>query len=164
MLKILLSQRKFALIDDEDFNLVNQYRWFADKQRNTYYAIANIRKLSGIRTTVKMHRLIMSAKLGEEIDHEDRNGLNNQKYNLRFCSNMENQHNQRKPKSYNDHKTSSKFKGVSWNKSNNKWKTRIMKNNKSIYIACFISEIEAAKAYNEVAVKYFGKFANLNLV
>lgn len=150
MKQIPLSQRKFALVDDEDFDFLNKFKWYAHKGGNTYYAV--IKENWFIVT--RMHRLI----LGVEneciiIDHIDRNGLNNQKSNLRICNNSENQANRIKKRF-----CSSNYKGVYFDKKNNKWICHFNRK----HIGYFDSEIEAAITYDAAAINKFGEFARTN--
>ena len=160
MVKIPLTQGKFALIDDKDFNLVNQYKWFAQKHRNTYYACRRAKRMNDKGKFMSMHRLILDFP-DNDVDHKDGNGLNNGRYNLRTCSKSQNQQNQMKTN--NGRKTSSIYKGVSWHKGNTKWMACIRVYGKLVHLRYFTSEIEAAKVYNKAAIKYFGEFANLNI-
>lgn len=157
MRKIQLSQDKVALVDDEDFERLNQVNWVAHKERNTWYAIGH--KKVGLRNykNTKMHRVIMNALDGEQIDHKDCNGLNNQKSNLRFCTNTENLRNARKRKG-----CISKLKGVSYHKQNNRWRATINMDQKQISLGCYGTQQEAARAYNQAATELFGDFARLN--
>src|SRR3989304_2105986 len=86
MKEIQLSQGKVALVDDEDFEMLNRYKWSAMRGANTYYAYTHIILESGKRTSIAMHRVIMQTPVGYETDHRDRNGLNNQRFNLRICT------------------------------------------------------------------------------
>ena len=156
MKKIPLTQGKFALIDDKDFELVGQHNWHAVKDRKTFYACTKIREDNGKQATLRMHRLILDSSGGLDIDHRDSNGLNNRRSNLRACTHQENSRNQR-PK-----RGSSKYKGVSWNKQRNKWQTHITINGKVRYLGRSVDEVEAAKAYDEAASELFGEFAYLN--
>jgi AP2-like factor (euAP2 lineage) len=145
-----------TLVDDEDYEWLNQYNWCIEitKYKNTYYARRSIRISVNVHTTQRMHHLILGVKGG---DHTDRNGLNNQRANLRLATHHENCMNRNSQR-----KSSSKFKGVSWNKINKKWMSRIMFNNKSIFLGNFISETEAANVYDIKAKELFGEFAHLN--
>ena len=141
----LANNKGVALVDDEDYKILNQYKW----SLNVYgYAQTNITNVDK-RISKSMHRLIMNEPKGFEIDHIDQNSLNNQKNNLRIVTHSQNQMNSPKWNS-----CSSKFKGVSWHKGNNKWISNIGFNNKQIFLGYFKSEIDAAKAYNEKLKNY----------
>lgn len=161
MIKIPLTQGKFALIDGEDYCLVSQYKWFAHVSGRTWYAETHPKRNSKV---IKMHQLLMGIIPGIEIDHKDGNGLNNQRYNLRRCTHAQNLCNKKKYKHHDGHKTASIHKGLSWDKKLKKWYSRIQINSKRIYLGHFISEIEAAEAYNKAALEKFGEFANFNKI
>jgi len=154
MKEINLSQGKVAFVDDEDYDKLIKFKWFAHKHRNTYYARCNNRG-----NPIKMHRLILEITDPDiTIDHKDLNGLNNQKYNLRKCSNSQNQANRPKRKF-----SKSKFKGVTTSPVKiNKWKAQIKKNGKVMGLGSYKTEEDAAKAYDKAALEIHGEFANLN--
>ena len=162
MIEIPLTQGKVALIDDEDYELVSKYKWFPQKGNNTVYLVAHSKGVpSKERKTIRMHRLIMNAQPGQKIDHVNGNGLDNRKENLRFATSQQNSQNLRRFEGV------SKYKGVVYDtnpKQKNKWRARITVNKNRIHLGRFPSEREAAFAYNEAAIKYFGGFARLNEV
>lgn len=167
MKEIQLTQGKIALIDDEDFELLNQHKWCADQGLVTYYAgrqitIQSQNKAKNIkrkRTTIYMHRIILENKLkdNEDIHHINGNGLDNRKCNLQIVTRS--QHHMTKKKRKN---CSSQYKGIHWHKSHKKWQAQIMINYKRINLGYFNNEIEAAKAYDAKAKELFGEFARLN--
>lgn len=161
MKEIPLTQGKFAKVDDEDFERVNQFKWCAVKRRDVFYAIRSI-KINGKWTKQYMHRFITNAKPGKEVDHENNDGqdsgLDNRKSNLRFCTRAQNLCNQRKQK-----RASSKYKGVYWQAGRKKWRAQIQANGRKICLGVFDSEEEAARTYDRAALKLFGEFARLNL-
>lgn len=106
-----------------------------------------------------MHREVMKVTKGQFIDHKNGNGLDNQKSNLRLCSNQENSRNQRLKVS-----NTSGYKGVSWSKQLNNWAVQIRINGKKVHGGYFLDKEEAAKKYNELAKQYHGEFANLNII
>jgi hypothetical protein len=156
MKKIPLTQGQFALVDDEDFEYLNQFKWYAQKDYDTFYANRKIRVEQGQKTAV-MHRVILDVTDHNiKVDHIDHNGLNNQKINLRLASSSQNSMNRKSTKN-----TSSKYKGVTYRRLN-KWEASIYLSKKYKYIGMFSTEIEAAKAYDEMAKLHFGEFACLN--
>lgn len=158
MKQIKLRENTFALVDDEDFEYLNQYTWSVDHLDNNRNQYAKSR-INGQQ--VSMHRLIMGCKNGDGkiLDHKDGNGLNNQKSNLRFCTNSQNQKNKRAS-------GSSKYLGVyvRFTKSGLTWVSKIKVGNKYICLGSFKREESAAKAYNRAALKYHGEFARPNII
>jgi len=152
MKQIPLTQGKFALVDDEDFEFINRRKWHILKGKNTCYAITT----KGIfPKAILMHRLILEASPEMQVDHIDGNGLNNTRANLRLCESRENQRNHRL---YSTSTTG--FKGVSAFRK--KFKANIGFDNKQIFIGLFETPEEAARAYDKLALEYFGEFASLN--
>lgn len=154
MKTISLSQGKVALVDDEDFALLSQYKWSAAKGHNNYYAVRGVGRGKKL---VKMHRFVLKPKYGMMVDHIDRNGLNNQRSNLRLSTNSQNQANRS-----NVRGCANKFKGVYKEKGMKNWRARIESHGKKHNIGYFQNEVDAAKAYNYAAKLLFGNFAYLN--
>lgn len=153
MKQIKLTQGKFALVDDADYEWLSQFKWYVDEMRTICYARAMIG-----RKAERMHRLILGFEPGDRrlTDHIDGDGLNNQRHNLRECDHSQNLQN--KPK----HKGKSRYKGVSWEKRQRKWIAVIKTKTKRIHLGSFEDDIEAAKIYDKAAGQYFGEFACLN--
>lgn len=151
MKEIQLSQGKVALVDDEDYERLMQWKWYTVKHRASFYAHSTLEKL-------KMHRIVMNAPKGVLVDHIDGNGLNNQKKNLRLCTNSQNLINRGLPSN-----NTIGYKGVSSNGNTGRfWKAEIKKDDKKIYIGNYKTPEEAAKAYDRKAIELFGEFAWLN--
>jgi len=163
MKTIPLTQGKFALVDDADYEWINQLCWHALQpgSRRTFYATRTVRMGKGKRKREWMHRLILGLQPNDkrQCDHIDGNGLNNVRSNLRPCTNQQNHQSQRKWKA-----GTSKYKGVWWRSDVHKWQSYIRVNLKLIYLGYFDSEADAATAYNEAALKHFGEFALLNTI
>lgn len=160
MRQIALSQDKITLVDDEDYEQLNKYKWYAHQNRGRWYAQC-------LKQGVMMHNEILNPPSNYEIDHKNGDGLDNRRSNLRICTHKQNMQNRLPNKT-----SSSKHKGVSWKRGriykgkqyNGKWRARIMYNDKNIHLGSFDSEIEAAKAYDEAAKKLFGEFARTNFI
>ena len=147
-----LTKGRFAIVDAEDYPLLNKYKWYASKNGNTYYAV-RMHKDKRLR----MHRYILDAPNNLLVDHINHNGLDNRKANLRLCTTQQNSHNQRPQKA-----GTSRYKGVSWNKRMKRWRVSINLNKKCIYLGHFKNEIDAARAYDKKAKVLFKDFACLN--
>jgi hypothetical protein len=146
MKKISLSGGKaYALVDDEDYELLSQFRWYVDKNG---YAWAMI----------SMHRCVMRPKFGEPIDHIDGDTINNQKNNLRHCSYRQNAHNRRVQDN------TSGFKGVAFMKKRNTspWQAHIYYGGKRHSLGYFREAREAAVMYDFWATLTFGEYAKTN--
>ena len=154
MKKIKLTQSKFAIVDDEDFEYLNQFKWFAFNSRGIYYACRGKNKKN-----IFMHREIMKTVKDMVVDHKNHNGLDCRKSNMRNCTKTENMRNRKSSKN-----SSSKYLGVSWCKARKKWQAHIFINKKSKNLGRFIKEIEAAKRYNKFAKIIHGDFANINQI
>ena len=155
--RIPLTQGKFAIVDDEDYDWLMQWKWCIFKSKGIIKgACRNIRKPRKI-IKILMHREIMHAPQDKQIDHKDHNILNNRKENLRLCTNSQNAQNQRPIRG-----GFSKYKGVCRLKGSSKWVAQIKFLGKSVTLGTFTNELQAAKAYNEKAKEVFGEFACLN--
>lgn len=157
MKRILLTQGKYAIVDDEDFEWLNQWKWQA--QKHSYDGYRAMRGAGGRKNqrTVYMHRVIMNAPKGLEVDHINHDTLDNQRKNLRLVTQSQNQQNSKKRKN-----CSSKYKGVHWHKLTRKWRSKISSLGEPIHLGLYKSEIGAAKAYDKKAIELFGEFAYLN--
>lgn len=152
------------LVEDEDYEWLNSYKWSIRKQHGNMYAES--------WALGSMHRAIMKTPKGMVTDHKDRNGLNNLRDNLRICTHSENSQNRRP-----GGKTS-KYLGVSLHRCKHKyvsrktgqttlrireyWIAKIIINKKQRNLGLFKYEKDAARAYDQYAEICHGEFANLN--
>lgn len=162
MKEIILTKGLTTTVDDADFDFLNKWKWYADKLGDTFYAKRriNLKREKGKPqrgTSIYMHREILELKKGEIGDHRDGNGLNNQRDNLRKCTHGQNMVNQKSQKN-----SSSKYLGVSWDSTREKWTVHVCKNYKVYSPGRFDNEKEAALAYNKKALELHGEFARLN--
>lgn len=152
---IPLTQDKFAIVDAADFDWLNQWKWYADEHRRTFYAARNSPSANGKHDTIKIHQLLA----GKGADHIDGNGLNNTRANLRLATTSQNGCN-RGAQANNK----SGYKGVAWHKQRKKWRANIRVGGKQVHLGYFATPEEAALVYNKAAREYFGEFARLNEV
>lgn len=148
---IPLTKGKQVVVDDVDFETLNKYKWcFASG-----YAV---RKVNNKR--VFMHRFLMGVKDRKQfVDHKNCDPLDNRRENLRLCTPAQNSMNRKKSKN-----NTSGYNGVVWYKQYNKWRVQLKYKRKQMAFGCYDDIKDAAKRYNEVAIKLFGEFAQLNLV
>jgi hypothetical protein len=153
--RIPLTQGLFATVDDEDFVYLMQWRWYANKYGNTFYAVRTT-KLP-FRKTILMHRVIMNTPNGMDVDHINGDGLHNVRANLRNCTTTQNLQNTRKRSD-----NTSGYRGVHWYKARGKWQAYIHVNGERIHLGYFSTAEQAAHAHDEAAKQHHGEFANLN--
>lgn len=156
MKKIKLTQGKYALVDDEDFEFLNQWKWFVKENHGNLYAVRQKYITHGVKNR-KAKRFYMHRQLlgfpKKQIDHWNGNGLDNQRKNLRVCTSLQNSWNQ-KISLLN----TSGYKGVH-KRYKKLWQARISIKKKRISLGYFKNKKEAALAYNKAAKKYFGEYA-----
>lgn len=147
---------RVAVVDDEDYDLVMQYRWWAweraQGERRPYGPYAQGGP-AGHR--VYMHTLITGYA---RTDHVNHNGLDNRRSNLRDASVAQNNHNQRPRRT-----GSSSYKGVTWHRGAHKWQASIKVDGRTTYLGLFASEKDAALAYDQAALRAYGEYAFINL-
>jgi|HubBroStandDraft_2_1064218.scaffolds.fasta_scaffold26532_4 hypothetical protein len=143
-----------AFIDDEDYQRVAMFKWYALIARNKDNSI---RTVYAANQDYLLHRFIMVVTDPEiVVDHKDHNGLNNLRCNLRVCTQTFNLGNMCKTRG------TSMFKGVSWDKDARKWVANIVRNKRQKHLGYFVSEVDAARAYDAAAKDHFGEFALTN--
>ena len=154
MKRIPLTQGKFTIVDDEDYEYLNQWKWSAkwNNKTKSFYAVTYNK-----RKCIYMSRLVMKATEEMQVDHIHHNGLDNRKSNLRICTQGQNMLNKKKYRN-----SFCNYKGVSIGNNNDKYRAVIGVNKRIIHLGYFDKEIDAAKAYDEAALKYHKEFANLN--
>lgn len=153
MKEIPLTQGLVARVDDADYSELSKFKWYAHKG----YAVRNLPgENGGNQKRIAMHQVLLPG--ADEIDHEDGNRANNQRYNLRPVTHAQNlQAKQRKAAG----KTSN-YRGVSWHRSSKAWTAQIRIQGKVTYLGVFEKETDAAVAYDSAAVRHFGEFAAPN--
>jgi hypothetical protein len=159
---IPLRKGNFAIVDKKNYEWLSKLSWRARRFDNAWYAIRWVRKSEKRNKTIEwMHRAVMKAPEGLLIDHENHNGLDNREANLRPATYSQNMQNRRKIRI----PCSSKYKGVMYRKGKHrrkKWRASIKAQGRFIELGMFATEVEAARAYDTAAMKYFEKFAYLN--
>lgn len=168
MKQIPLTQGKVALVDDDVYEDLMKFKWYANKYGSAthplWYAVRNHARQNDKQKSIKMHRVIWeyfnAIPDGYEIDHINHDGLDNRMENLRIATHRENMHNQVR----NPATKTSQYKGIYWDKSHGKWKAQIKTNGNTKSLGYFVDEVEAARAYNRAAIYYFGQFACLNVL
>jgi len=158
MKTIPLTRGQSALVDDEDFEKLNRFKWYADRPKNIFYAARMAPIKNGKRKKLWMHREILGLVSGEINHFPDPNGCNNQKSNLHAGTRRDNL------QSFVTKRlgATSRFRGVSWRTREGKWCAQIKLKEKQLHLGYFCSSEEAARAYDLAASKYFGARCHLN--
>lgn len=145
MKKIPVGNGHFALVDDEDYELVGQRRWHLN---NRGYIKSG---------KVLLHRLVTSAPPGYDVDHIDGDKMDNRRSNLRVCTRGQNLANQKRSAN-----NTSGYKGVTFNKECNRWQAYIHQDGRQYHLGLFHDIVDAARAYDAAAQEKFGEFARPN--
>lgn len=155
MKKIQLTKGYEALVDDEDFEYLSQFKWYPTVNGCGKLYVSSHSKTN--RAKVYMHRMILKPPDGLFVDHVDGNTFNNQRSNLRICSRRENGRNRGKQKD-----NTSGYKGVSWDTWG--WKAYINTGGRNKNLGRFKDKDDAARAYNKAALEYHGEYAYQNIL
>ena len=155
--KIHIDDGKYAIVDSQDYYAYGKYKWILSGDGNNWYAFGSMKIGSKRTKIVSLHRLIMNAPKGVLIDHQNNDGLDDRRANLRFATYTQNAIN--KPKKAN---TSSKYRGVCFEKCCGKWAAYIRIKGRQTRLGRFDNEIEAARARDTAAIKHHKDFARLN--
>jgi hypothetical protein len=153
MKRIPLTQGRFAIVDDEDFEMVSAWKWCMGAGG---YASRYVR-IGPVRIHVLMHRMILLPDPGSKVDHISGDKLDNRRANLRVCSVSENNCNQG---CYRNN--SSGYKGVDWCSRKRRWRAQIAKDGRHYSLGLFRDKSTAARVYDAAAREIHGAFASLN--
>ena len=144
-----------AVVDAIDYLKLKDHKWFAQPKRSGgFYAFRYVYE-NGKRTYFMMHREIMGFPEGLQVDHINGNGIDNRRSNLRVATAQQNAANSKR-------RPGRTSKGAHYLKKQDRWRSCICVNGHSIHLGTFLTEAEAAKAYDDAAVKHFGEFAQIN--
>jgi len=153
MKEILLTHGKIALVDDADFDFLNQWVWFAhyNKNGNNWYAARKSPRPE--HKEILMYKVLLDPSKNIHVHFKNKNSLDLQRNNVQLMTLSADRHN----KLHRTHKTS-KYKGVSWNNQKKNWRAYI----RTTYLGSYKSELEAAYVYDKAAKEVFGEFARTN--
>jgi hypothetical protein len=153
--EIPLTRGKVALVDDEDYEWLSHFRW---SYMTKGYA-ARTKTRNGTHSVLYMHRVIMLPDPDQQIDHINRDTLDNRRRNLRVCTNRQNiAAGIFPPGQYSRHR------GVTWDKSRRMWSAQVKHRPQQLALGRFDNEVDAALAYDIKAIELFGEFARPNFL
>ena len=153
MREILLTKGMVTLVDDADYKKLSRWKWSYDR-----YAYRTILHKDGKKSSWRMHRELLSPPPKMHVDHINGNPLDNRRSNLRICTPAENIRNCR------GRNKTSKYHGVSWDKSRNKWKVALGYDYGCYQICRVDSEEEAAYIADQIRLQFHGDHIRLNLL
>ena len=152
---IEVGKEKHAMVSDEDYLTVSDYKWYLHKSGYPRRSV-HLGRINGKKKTksICLHHEILPNKKGFWVDHIDRNKLNNTRENLRYVT----------PQQSNFNKGAQRqkmgiYKGVHWNKKDKRWRAEICVNRKIMHLGNYLDEYEAHLVYTLASKKYFGEFA-----
>lgn len=153
-----LEKGLFTIVDDDIYDLFAQTHWTAAREKTSHYA-THYKRFEKVQQMFRLARLIMNPPPHLQVDHINRNTLDNRRANLRLATNQQNQFNQKLSKA-----NTSGFKGVAFQKHSptKPWRAFVSVDKKKKHIGYFSTPIEAAKAYDEAAIKHYGEYAATN--
>jgi hypothetical protein len=161
MKEIPITKGYTAIIDNEDFDRVKDFKWH---YHGKGYAARGYNN-NGKVVIEKMHQRIIGRPKGNmEIDHINGNRLDNRRCNLRIVTHQQNTFNSHRKKPQKPGVNPSRYKGVTWRNDRNKWRSCITLNGRKYYLGLYNTEEEAALVYNEAAEKFYGEYARLNKI
>jgi hypothetical protein len=156
--RIKLTRGKYAMVDVEDFERLNQYKWHCSHYGYAKRAVPNRTGKGRKQVIVYMHKLLCPVPEGKIADHINRNSLDNRKANLRPATQKQNVWNRK----FIRKGGKTRYNGIRWDKNREKWQVRLTINGRRKSFGYYADEIEAAKAYDMAAKIYRGKYAVLN--
>jgi len=149
-MKIQITKGKYCFIDKEDYEKFKRYKWYAHSNNRRWY-VRGSRYINGVRKRIYLHNLIKPIKIkNKELDHINRNTLDNRKQNLRYVTRSLNNFNSKTKVG------GSRFKGVYWNTSRRRWIAKINYKGRQYHLGTFTNEVCAAQAYDAAAVMIAG--------
>lgn len=154
MIELTLPTGQVALLDIDDMVAVESFAWHAVPKGRTCYVGSTVGPRTS-RTTLMLHRLLVSAPPDRLVDHRNRNGLDNRRSNLRLCTPVQNRANAIS-------RNSSGYRGIFWDPDNKNWRARITHLGQKRSLGRFADPWLAAQAYNVAALEHWGEFAALN--
>lgn len=145
-----------TIVDASRYRSLMMRNWWAVKVDKHVSATTYIDRYGvPANSRVQMHREIMEAKSGQEVDHRNGNSLDNRRSNLRFCTKSQNAMNRPQRKDNSSGRT-----GVFWRKEQRRWMAIITANKKRVHLGNFLSKQEAVKAREEAEKVYHGEFSS----
>jgi hypothetical protein len=159
MKAIPLTQGLATFVDDDDYEKVKSFKWHLTENGRVRYARRQWRE-NGVCFKIYLHRLLLDAPKGMEVDHIDGDGLNNRRCNLRLCTHAQ----QAQAFQGKRLEKTSKYRGVSWVTRDKRWTVHLQHNQQQIYLGYFTNEVLAAHVHDVAAVELFGEFAQLNFL
>lgn len=154
MKELSLTKGFTTVVDDDDYEELSHFKWYVVGHPGKEYAA----RYGGKHQHIRLHRELLHAPANMEVDHINGNRLDNRSANLRLATRAENGRNRAK---FNC-STLSEYKGVTWHSRDKRWQSTIVVDGRHIHLGYFMTEREAALAYNKAAVQHFGIYANLN--